>query len=156
MKLKVPYYRQKKIYTCGPACLRMVLAYFGKKWSIGQIIRNSGTTAKYGTSPRKMVSAAKRAGLIVRVSKNSTLQEIRKQLDFGRPVVVCYREPAYNEGHYAVAVGYRSDKFIFNDPWHGQNFLIKADDFLKRWGITFRGRRYRRWLMSVERRVVRG
>lgn len=27
--LKIPYFKQNRDYTCGPACLRMVLAYYG-------------------------------------------------------------------------------------------------------------------------------
>src|SRR3712207_4552449 len=29
MKLDVPYYAQERVYTCGPACLRTVLAFHG-------------------------------------------------------------------------------------------------------------------------------
>ena len=31
MKIKVPFFGQEKDTTCGVACLRMVLAYFGKE-----------------------------------------------------------------------------------------------------------------------------
>ena len=33
MKLKVPYFKQEKNTTCGVACLRMALAFYGKKVS---------------------------------------------------------------------------------------------------------------------------
>jgi hypothetical protein len=39
MKLKVPYFKQKAM-TCGPSSLQQVMAYYGKKMKLGDIIKD--------------------------------------------------------------------------------------------------------------------
>ncbi|MCD6456521.1 MAG: C39 family peptidase [Methanophagales archaeon] len=39
MKLKIPYFRQEKWFTCGPACLRMLLTFIGIEISEDEIER---------------------------------------------------------------------------------------------------------------------
>jgi hypothetical protein len=47
MKLKVPYFKQKKL-TCGPTCLQQVLAYYGERKSLNEILKHI-KMFKYGT-----------------------------------------------------------------------------------------------------------
>jgi len=48
--LEVPYYKQEKWYTCGPACLRMLLKYIGTSASEEGAAKACGTT-ELGTTP---------------------------------------------------------------------------------------------------------
>jgi len=47
MRLKVPYFKQKRL-TCGPSSLQQVLAYYGKKISLNKILKHI-KMFKYGT-----------------------------------------------------------------------------------------------------------
>jgi ABC-type bacteriocin/lantibiotic exporter with double-glycine peptidase domain len=44
MKLSVPFYRQEQSHTCGPACLRMVLEFFGTALTESELAERCGTT----------------------------------------------------------------------------------------------------------------
>jgi predicted double-glycine peptidase len=47
--LQVPYFSQNRDYTCGPVCLRMVLAYWGYETDEVSLSMLCGTTV-FGTS----------------------------------------------------------------------------------------------------------
>lgn len=47
--LKVPYFRQKRDYSRGPASLRMILSYFGLEVGEEKLIELCGTN-RLGTS----------------------------------------------------------------------------------------------------------
>jgi hypothetical protein len=47
LKLQVPYFKQKKM-TCGPSCLQQVLAYYGIKITLDEILKEV-KMFKYGT-----------------------------------------------------------------------------------------------------------
>jgi ABC-type bacteriocin/lantibiotic exporter with double-glycine peptidase domain len=51
---EVPYYKQKEWYTCGPACLRMLLKHTGTSASEEDVAKACGTT-ELGTTPFQMV-----------------------------------------------------------------------------------------------------
>lgn len=40
MKLRVPYHKQEKLKTCGVACLRMMLAYYGDEYNESELAKN--------------------------------------------------------------------------------------------------------------------
>jgi len=46
MKLKVTPYKQKDELSCGPTCLRMVLAYYGLKVTEEEIVKSAGGIKK--------------------------------------------------------------------------------------------------------------
>jgi len=48
MKLKVPYLKQRKI-TCGPSSLQQVFAYYGKKLTLDEILKNVKMFKNFGT-----------------------------------------------------------------------------------------------------------
>lgn len=59
--LTVPYFRQNRDYTCGPVCLRMVLAYWGYETDEVSLSMLCGTDL-FGTSAKQIVGAAQRLG----------------------------------------------------------------------------------------------
>jgi len=59
--LTVPYFKQNRTYTCGPVCLRMVLAYWGYETDEVSLSMLCGTTV-FGTSGNQLVQAAQRLG----------------------------------------------------------------------------------------------
>ncbi len=59
--LTVPYFTQNRYYTCGPICLRMVLAYWGYVTDEISLSMLCGTDM-FGTSAKQILSAAQRLG----------------------------------------------------------------------------------------------
>jgi len=133
MKLKVPFYKQKTIYYCGPACLQMVFGFFGLKKSQEEIAKQTKTNEKNGTLHKNMVNIILKNGFYCYVNNNSTLHEVKHLIDIGIPVIVNYLESSNDEVHYAIITGYEKDYLILNDPWNGKDLKLTNNFFKARW-----------------------
>ena len=58
MKLRVPFFKQTTSLNCGPAALRMVLAYFGKDRRIRDLEQRAGIKKGKGISTIQIATAA--------------------------------------------------------------------------------------------------
>lgn len=149
--LNVPYVRQRLEFTCGPASVRMVLAYYGIK--VGPLRAWWYTHVSHaGTTRRNLVRAIRIAGLHVHAHHNATVAEVRSFVQRGVPVVVNYREPHNNEGHFAVVVGVSDEHVLLRDPYHGPRFALSLDSFRRRW--VGQRERHPRWLMAAMQRPL--
>jgi ABC-type bacteriocin/lantibiotic exporter with double-glycine peptidase domain len=74
---------------------------------------------------------------------NTTLEELQRVLDQGKPALVSlqawrstpvdYRDD-WDDGHWAVAVGYDRERIYFMDPSTLGNYtFIPTEEFLDRW-----------------------
>ncbi len=61
IKLSVPFYHQEHEHTCGPACLRMVLEFFGTTLTESELEARCGTTL-LGTGRTELAQAATALG----------------------------------------------------------------------------------------------
>ncbi len=149
--LKVPYYHQKTGYTCGPASLEMVFAFFKKNIKEQDISKLAKTQPLYGTIHKYMIDVSRRSGFYCFVHENANIHNIKHFIDLSLPVIVHYKEPSSNDGHYSVIIGYDKDNLIMNDPWNGKCFKIKFDDFDKRWHDKQINHKYIRWLLVLSK-----
>lgn len=151
MRLEIPYIKQKKDYTCGPASLGMVLSFLGHIKSQTKLTRAMKTSKGKGTQNWSMINYARKEGLFVYVNDESTLDELKYYLALGFPVIVNYIEPSEDETHFSVVLGYSrlTGSIIMNDPWNGKDFRLPEDEFLKRWHSS--GYRHNKWLMVVSK-----
>jgi uncharacterized protein len=144
--LPLPPVRQATEYTCGPASLLSVLAYFGKG-GLGerQLARQARTNYVWGTDERDLARVAKRHGLDVRMQYGMSLRELRSRVRGGRPVMVGLQawpdhpktfKPSDNDsGHYAVVIGFDRKRVWFMDPYAplGTRAYLAIPEFLSRW-----------------------
>jgi len=149
MLLEVPYHRQKEIYTCGPAALKMVYGFFGKKTKERYLARELKTT-KDGTKNSDLIKSARRKGFYCFVHDNSSVEEIKHFITKNLPVIVNYIEPRNNDGHYAVVVGFKKKKLVLNDSWNGENFKISIRKFNERWHSS--NYNPKRWMMVISKK----
>ena len=56
LSIIIPYFKQESWYTCGPACLRMVLAFFGIARTEAEVMKECDTT-ELGTTTMKISTA---------------------------------------------------------------------------------------------------
>lgn len=152
MKLTIPYYAQKKDYTCGPATLEMVFSFLGHVKSQGKLAKSLKVRKSKGTANWQMVNGARKEGFFVYVNDDATIAEIKFFLHQGLPVIANYIEPSENEAHFAVVIGYGAitGNLILNDPWNGANFRIREKDFVSRWYSD--EKKHKRWFMVVSRK----
>lgn len=147
MRLNVPYYRQKTLYTCGPETLRMVLGFFGIHTTV-KALEKQTQVAHNGTTRKNMVKALRFHGLHTHEHIGATLKEVRWFVKQGMPVVVNYREPTDEDTHYSLVVGYSWWKVILHDPFNGPNFSISIWQFKERWHGMHRSKN-RDWVLAV-------
>lgn len=152
MKIEVPFYKQEKDHTCGPAALQMVLDFWGKYKSEASIAREVNADKEIGTSHGDLIATARKYGFTVRSVVNASLNELKKSINDGLPVIVNYVEPTYNVGHYSVVVGYGKNHIIMNDPSNGKDFKILKKEFLDRWHEGFGSKE--KWMMIVSNKGV--
>ena len=99
---------------CGPACLKMVLEYYGIKKSEAELAKLSKANPAKGTTAQNLVAAAKKLGFIAFYKDFSTIKEIKKYIDKKIPVIVDWFSG--DDGHYCAVAGI-DNKFIYlQDP----------------------------------------
>lgn len=146
MQIKTPYFEQKKDYTCGPAVLRMVAAFFGASYAPEQLYKITNPNPDTGTSNGDMKRAIKKLGLSTYGRDKAEIKDIKNFIDKGLPVIVNFIEPrGKQEGHYSLVVGLTDEEIIFNDPGYGESFKMGIAEFLSRWRSEFEP--YQRWML---------
>ncbi|OHA60085.1 MAG: hypothetical protein A2589_00140 [Candidatus Vogelbacteria bacterium RIFOXYD1_FULL_46_19] len=147
--LQTPYYKQDKVYTCAAAALQSVLGHWGCHKSEAWLERKLKTDPRHGVSHRRLEGVSRQLGFACTFAGRGSLALIGYYLKKGSPVMVNYIEPATNQGHYAVVVGLSETEVILNDPWLGERFKLKQNEFMRRW---HNGRKNSKHWMLVLRR----
>lgn len=124
---RVPYYRQISTIDCGPACLQMVSAYYGKSMSL-QTIKGLCESTRVGVSVREMIGCCEKIGLQA-VAINVDMEDLRRM---PLPAILYLKR-----GHFVVLdrVYKNRNKAYFRiiDPSRGRVKLQESflcDDFL--------------------------
>jgi len=145
----VPLTRQSTNWTCGVAALQSVLRYF----SVDDIREDNLTKEllagpAHGTRYFDIMRVAKLRGLTIDERREKTLDDLKRDIDSGKPVLVCYQawveevdegdswdwEERWDDGHYSVVVGYDSERFFLMDPSTlGCYAYIPFPEFEARW-----------------------
>src|SRR3954451_13716999 len=87
LRLATDNFKQSRA-MCGPACLKIVFAYFGKQVSEKQIAKACRSTLRSGTTGPSLVRVAKQFGSDAKVIDRSNFRTIPKWLRRGVPVIV--------------------------------------------------------------------
>lgn len=129
---------------CGPACIAMLLEYYGKRngLTVDQLARETSLAdGATGLMPRQLVNLAERHGLPTSVH-TTTANVLRYEIDHGRPVCVLVAYRFINnrldigdnipgqDGHFLNIVGYDSDHFVANDPDYWIPYTARGRDTL--------------------------
>ncbi len=148
--IRVPLVRQMRDYTCGAAALQSVLLYYGEDIGQTELARFLGSGPQKGTSYRAILRYANRNFPDPRKRNfwmwkrcGMTIDDLKQVIDRGKPTILVFQawaKPGVNwkkewdEGHYAVAVGYDEKNVYFMDPSvTGHYAFIPAGEFLDRW-----------------------
>ncbi|MEX1997442.1 MAG: C39 family peptidase [Candidatus Andersenbacteria bacterium] len=141
-----PFQETLHASMCGPASLKMVLAYYGIEKTEQELAQLAGTDSDLGTSAEGIKEAAESFGFTVEVKNNGTFEDIQTWLDKKAPVIVNwftrgridYPESDVPDGHLSVVVGLDDEYIYLQDPEIGKLRKIARDDFMKVW-FDFKG-----------------
>ena len=140
--LQVPDVRQSTNYSCGVACFQAVMRYWGgEDLREDQLIEFLNTTYE-GADPEDLMQGAEKKGFRVEIRENLTLDDLKKSIEEGIPVIVgaqAWKEENQSwetddSGHYMVVIGVDNKNVYLEDPSIlGSRGYIPRDEFIKRW-----------------------
>ncbi len=141
--IRVPLTRQATDYTCGVAALQSVLYYYGEEFREDELVEKLGPALENGTKYPRMIEFVKSLNFLVEVRTGMTLENLKQLMDEKKPVILLIQawsqspvdySQDWNEGHYAIAIGYDNQNVYFMDPSTLGNYtFIPIREFLDRW-----------------------
>ncbi|MCX6706217.1 MAG: C39 family peptidase [Candidatus Woesebacteria bacterium] len=117
---------------CGPFAVKAILDYYGVKKTIEEIAELIHATHDYGCDPKDIVEGIKKIGFKAFYKKNSSIEEVKKYVDAGVPVIVEWFSPEDN-GHYTPVVGFEDDEILLADSLLGDIRRLNIKQFMFRW-----------------------
>jgi len=143
--LDFPQTRQSFDYSCGPAAVQAVMAYYGENFHESELIDLLKTDKNEGTLVRDITNFLELNGLSTTVKQNMTTDELFSYIDKHIPVIVMlqawgsetdfennYRD-SWNDGHFAVVIGYTKNDVLLSDPALFTKGYIPIPEFINRW-----------------------
>ncbi len=136
--------RQTFDYDCGAKSLQLVMAYYGIELREDELIARLGS-GRDGTRVEHMIEVAVAAGFKVIAREHWPLCDIKGYIDQGHPVIVLLQAWAetkltirewlknFNDGHYAILIGYDRGVMLFEDPASFRRTWLRESEFLARW-----------------------
>jgi len=139
--LKVKPYEQQFSGYCGPASLKMVLAFYGIKTSEKKLAKLSACTKAKGTSSQNLVKTAKKFGLTGQIKDNLEVGQLKNYvIEKKIPVIVAWFSlyGCHYDAHYSVVVGFNKNDIYLQDPEIGRLRTIELKSFKRVW-FDFKG-----------------
>ncbi len=133
--LDVPYRSQwdadanRSTTDCGPACLAMVLSYYGTQVSINELFAATGAAPGTYVGFGQLQRVARNHHLVFNYGQNFKLNQLKRWIDQGKPSIALVKysywsqiEPGistqdtFTGPHFVVVVGYDDQNVYINDP----------------------------------------
>jgi ABC-type bacteriocin/lantibiotic exporter with double-glycine peptidase domain len=116
--VKVPYFEQEKSYYCGPACVQMVLAFYGVYVSQDDLAKQMRAHIERdrmrGMKIRKVLLDY---GVVVKRGRVG-LDRLKKHISEGLPAILNMHSYVDDpRGHFVVAIGCDESGIFVHDPW---------------------------------------
>ena len=144
MKLNIPYFKQEKNTTCGVACVRMVLSFYGKDVDEFEL-EEACETGWLGNTCNELVKCIEGFGFKAEEVEKIDLKYLQNELKKNHPMIVLI-DPAIlyggieGFGHFVVITGLENNKIYYNDPDLNNDLTVKVKDFFKAWKkFSFKG-----------------
>jgi ABC-type bacteriocin/lantibiotic exporter with double-glycine peptidase domain len=140
---KPPLHKQETGYSCGPACLKMVLEAFGEVYTEQELRELCDCTydsvfllGGADAHPFKVKAAAQKLGFVNTKIANPSFNELKSELEWELyPIVYVKAQLAPDKPlqKHAVVVVEIGENFVeIRDPWRGELVLSEAA-FLTEW-----------------------
>lgn len=134
--LPVGHFDQEENHTCGPAALRIVLDYLGRRTTERQLVKLSKSGPEHGTDPDDLVAAARMFRHKIVWHEYWTVPRVIRTLKLGIPIIANHQQRhGRGEGHYAVIIGHtKRNEFVLSDPACDDRFrAVPIKRFMDLW-----------------------
>jgi ATP-binding cassette, subfamily B, bacterial len=124
---KFPFFKQYDAMDCGPSCLRMIAAFYGKNYTL-QKLRELSNISREGVSLLGLSDAAESIGFRT-VGARITFEQLTGA---PKPCIV-----HWDQEHFVVVYSYRKGKVYVSDPAFGL-VVYTETEFKRHWLATVR------------------
>ena len=140
--IEFPEFHQIYDFDCGASALQSVITYYGGTVREQKIMEHADTTEKDGTDAPGMLKALRYYGLKYK-DGSMTIEDLKGYIDKDIPVIIIIQ--AYDgkppktwkgkedHSHWVVAIGYKGNKIIFEDPDAAFRTYVEEKDLMDRW-----------------------
>ena len=129
--LDIKPFRQSPAF-CGPACLKMVLKYYGINKSEKELANLSGSRPAKGVGVEGLLKAAKALGFKGHVKDFSEIKDIKEYvIKKKNPLIVDWFST--DDGHYSVVVDIDDKNIYMQDPELGNLRTMDIETFKRVW-----------------------
>jgi len=134
--IPVPDVTQQTEYSCGAASLEAICKYYGvgkdDEW---EFVKDLRMDTRVGSHPFQIIRLAKKYGLSVHPYEKMSMAQLIRELKWRHPVMLMIQAygkekkgkgkhkrwrkdytPAWNNGHWVVAIGFDKSGVYFEDP----------------------------------------
>jgi ABC-type bacteriocin/lantibiotic exporter with double-glycine peptidase domain len=136
MKVDLTPFQQETDYTCLPACIRIVLDFWGvsrTEQEIAQVCRANVA----GTLLREAIAGVQQLGFHALRLDNGTFDDLTGYLSQGLPVIVglaaAVLYPQGSGGHAVVVCGMEQNEVLYVDPISGTEERLDTARFMRAW-----------------------
>lgn len=156
-----PFQETLHASMCGPASLKMVLAYYGVEKDEEEIALQCGRDPDLDTDDEGIKKAAESYGFKVEIQNEASFEDVQGWLDKKVPVIVNwfsrgradYSDSEVADGHYSVVVGLDKENIYLQDPEIGELRIFTRDDFMRVW-FDFTGEYIDSWEDMIVRQLI--
>jgi predicted double-glycine peptidase len=145
------YFKQEKPYTCGAASTRMVLSSLGINKSEMEVENELRTNNIRGTWTYSFAKLLKKYNLTFVEKSNFNINELKKLLEDGYKIIVCFFTEDTKEDHYSVVKKIDDKDIYFLDPFFGPEHKLSLEYFDKVWHSDHRFEDVKKWLIAVKK-----
>jgi ABC-type bacteriocin/lantibiotic exporter with double-glycine peptidase domain len=142
--IDIPVAIQTFDFDCGAKALQVVMAYYGVEKREDELI-NDLKCGKDGTPIENIVGVAEGNGFEVIARSGVSVETVKQYIEKNIPVIVLLQAWAerymtledwrtdYDDGHYAIVIGYQDNIVVFEDPSSFRRTWLTEEEFLARW-----------------------
>lgn len=149
--LALPWRKQETLFTCGPACVRMLLAGIEKDVAEETLAQRLRTTARTGTRRSAFAPVLRAEGFRCAMNAHARIADLRDAIASGHYCLINWREPTEETGHYAIVTAVNGTHATLQDPWNGADFRLPIHELRDRW-LGYKTRADNRgWMLAIGR-----
>lgn len=133
-------FKQSDSSRCGPACVKMILSYYGIDVTEDDICTHCDHTYELGCTNEAIQKALDHYGIASIIKTNCDLADIEYWIRHHIPVIIDWFTPGINpgpedmpNGHASIIVGIDRERVYMLDPENGQHRSILREEFMRVW-----------------------
>lgn len=134
--IKVPFFLQELRYSCFPACLKMVLSFYGVDVQEKKLRDLCDVSEGRGATWFDAKRAVESFGSNFKMKVNATIDELKNLVENGVPVIVSVDifDLGWDkhQGHTIVILQINNE-LIYHDPQRGRELKIAKEKFIAIW-----------------------